>query len=264
MRGGSQPHLIGCSDGHYYVVKFPNNPQGIRTLANELLCARLAGLLSLPVPPAAVIAVSNDLIERSTEMYIELERGRMPCEAGFCFGSRYPDPQSAIFDTWPRRRLVDVENMRDFAGMLAFDIWVSNTDFRQVRFARTASKGNYRVTMFDNGDAFCRNEWRFRDKPRLAVHPCTYFYESADGLDAFEPWLSRIEIDMDEGALRTATNGIPSEWYHSDREALNQLLEQLYERRSRVRALISALRASSPRLFPNWTLSVLCSAAATG
>jgi hypothetical protein len=243
---------MGCSDGHYYVVKFTNNPQGIRTLVNELLCARLASSLGLPVPYAAVIAVGDDLIERSPEMYVELERGRTPCKAGPCFGSRYPEPQSVIFDTWPRRRLEDVENIYDFAGMLVFDTWVSNTDFRQVRFARAAPKGNYRVTMFDNGDAFCRNEWRFRDKPRLAVNPCTYFYEGIAGLDAFEPWLSKLEIGIDEAALRGPTDGIPPEWYHYDREALNQLLEQLYQRRTRVRNLILALQASSPGIFANW------------
>jgi hypothetical protein len=26
MRGGAQSHLMRCGDGHYYVVKFQNNP----------------------------------------------------------------------------------------------------------------------------------------------------------------------------------------------------------------------------------------------
>jgi hypothetical protein len=37
MRGGAQSHLMRCDDGGYYVVKFQNNPQGVRILANELL-----------------------------------------------------------------------------------------------------------------------------------------------------------------------------------------------------------------------------------
>jgi hypothetical protein len=40
MRGGAQSHLMRASDGHYYVVKFQNNPQHLRVLANELLVAR--------------------------------------------------------------------------------------------------------------------------------------------------------------------------------------------------------------------------------
>src|SRR5580704_13095757 len=42
MRGGAQSHLMRCSNQAYYVVKFQNNPQGLRILANELLGTRLA------------------------------------------------------------------------------------------------------------------------------------------------------------------------------------------------------------------------------
>ena len=42
MRGGAQSHLMRCDDGHYYVVKFRNNPQHERVLANEFLATRLA------------------------------------------------------------------------------------------------------------------------------------------------------------------------------------------------------------------------------
>ena len=34
MRGGAQAHLMRCSDSFYYVVKFQNNPQHVRILAN--------------------------------------------------------------------------------------------------------------------------------------------------------------------------------------------------------------------------------------
>ena len=42
MRGGAQGHLMRCADGNFYVVKFRNNPQHLRVLANELLGTRLA------------------------------------------------------------------------------------------------------------------------------------------------------------------------------------------------------------------------------
>ena len=50
MRGGAQGHLMRCSDGKFYVVKFRNNPQHLRVLANELLATRLAEGAELPVP----------------------------------------------------------------------------------------------------------------------------------------------------------------------------------------------------------------------
>ena len=45
MRGGAQSHLMRCSNQAHYVVKFQNNPQGLRILANELLGTRLAARL---------------------------------------------------------------------------------------------------------------------------------------------------------------------------------------------------------------------------
>src|ERR1051326_6995146 len=51
MRGGAQSHLMRCSDGHYYVVKFQNNPQHPRVLVNEMLGTELALRLGLPTTP---------------------------------------------------------------------------------------------------------------------------------------------------------------------------------------------------------------------
>ena len=57
MRGGAQGHLMRCSDGHFYVVKFRNNPQHLRVLANEMLATRLAEAAGLPVPATEVVEV---------------------------------------------------------------------------------------------------------------------------------------------------------------------------------------------------------------
>ena len=50
MRGGAQSHLMLASDNNLYVVKFRNNPQHVRVLANELLATRLAEAVGLAVP----------------------------------------------------------------------------------------------------------------------------------------------------------------------------------------------------------------------
>lgn len=250
MRGGTQPHLMGCSDGNYYVVKFPNNPQGARTLANELFCANLAQLLNLPVPPSAVVNVSDDLIQRTRDLSIEMPQGRSVCQAGACFGSQYPNPEAVIFDSWPKRRIHDVVNLTDFAGMIVFDIWTSNIDFRQVRFVK--EDGCWRVIMFDNSLAFRGAEWAFCDKPRLVVNPLLYVYEFIDGMSSFDPWLTQVE-SIEEDELWDATRGIPAQWYGSDAKSLRLLLEQLSNRRMRVRELITLLQTQSPKLFPKWS-----------
>ena len=252
LRGGSQAHLMGCSDEHYYVVKFPGNPQGTRILANELLCAQLAQLLRLPVPIAAFLNVSEELISRSSEMYFECGRGCKPCQPGLCFGSRHPAPGAIFFDSWPRRRIEDLENISDFAGMLVFDLWTANIDFRQVLFLLERPNSRFRVKMFDNGFAFGGKDWTFKDKPRLALNPLLYVYDGIDGMNTFDPWLYKVEYEISQSDLQNAAREIPAEWYESDSESLHRLLTNLYERRTRVRELIWSLRTASPRLFPNW------------
>jgi len=136
MRGGAQSHLMRCSDGYYYVVKFQNNPQHRRILVNELLGTRLARRLGLPTAPVEVVEVGAELIRLTPELCIELPRSRTPCAAGLQFGSRYPgDPrQMTLHDFLPDEKLRDVENLHDFAGMLVFDKWACNTNGRQTVF----------------------------------------------------------------------------------------------------------------------------------
>ena len=50
MRGGAQAHLLEADDGHWYVVKFRNNPQHRRVLVNELLCSAFLDYLKIAAP----------------------------------------------------------------------------------------------------------------------------------------------------------------------------------------------------------------------
>src|SRR3974390_3056465 len=89
MRGGAQSHLMRCADGNYYVVKFLNNPQHTRVLANDWLGTRLAEAIGLPVPATDIIEVDPRLIQHSSELRIELGGQRTMIASGPSFGSRY-------------------------------------------------------------------------------------------------------------------------------------------------------------------------------
>ena len=123
MRGGAQSHLMRCSDGNYYVVKFQNNPQHRRILVNELLGTRLAGRIGLPTAPVSVVEVSEELIRLTPELCIETPRTRIPCVPGLQFGSRYPgDPRHVtLHDFLPDEKLLDVVYLHVFAGLLVID-----------------------------------------------------------------------------------------------------------------------------------------------
>jgi hypothetical protein len=136
MRGGAQSQLMRCSDGYYYVVKFQNNPQHRRVLVNELLGTRLARRLGLPTTPVEIVEVSEELVRLTPDLAIELQRTKIPCQAGQQFGSRYPgNPrQMTLHDFLPDEQLRQVSNLHDFAGMLVFDKWTCNTNGRQTVF----------------------------------------------------------------------------------------------------------------------------------
>ena len=243
-----------CDDDGYYVVKFLDNPQHPRVLANEWLASLLAVRLGLPVPQPAVIEVSEDLIDRSEDLVIQLPRGRRKLSAGVHFGSRYPgDPaKTAVYDFLPDELLGEVENLNDFLGILVFDKWTCNTNGRQVIFYQPHGGSGYRALMIDQGFCFNAGDWDFPDAPLRGLYARARVYESVTGIASFEKWLERLEKGMNERVLDDIASQIPPQWYNFDQDALYQLLERLLARRRRVRDLIVAAKDTYRQPFPNW------------
>ena len=254
MRGGAQSHLMRCDDGSYYVVKFQNNPQGVRILANELLGTRLAARLGLPTAGAEIVEVRQELIDNTEDLVMQLGRGRAPCRAGRHFGSRYPGSpaETVVYDFLPDEMLGDVANLSEFCGMLVFDKWTCNTDGRQAIFFRPPVAERYCAQMVDNGFCFNAGEWNFQDAPLRGIYMRHHVYAGVTGIDSFEPWLSRVESRLSEAAVDEIQSEIPPEWYEDDADALQALLEQLWRRRSLVRELLVSARNSTAQPFPNW------------
>ena len=144
MRGGAQAHLMRCDDDAYYVVKFQNNPQHLRILANEMLATRLAARLGLCVPQVEVIEVRAELIAYTPDLVMQLGLGRKPCSAGKNFGSQFPGHPArlAVYDFLPDEQLRAVRNLQDFLGVLVFDKWTCNTNGRQAIFFRESRDGH--------------------------------------------------------------------------------------------------------------------------
>ena len=260
MRGGAQSHLMRCSDGHYYVVKFQNNPQHPRILVNELLGTKLASRLGLPTAPVAAIQVDRELIELTPDLCIELPRARVPCQAGLQFGSRYPgNPQRlTVHDFLPDPQLREVENLHDFAGMLVFDKWTCNTNGRQTVFFRDADAAaeqgaaRYRTVMIDQGFCFNAGEWNFPDAPLRGLYARNRVYEGVTGQESFGPWLERLEQRVTERVLDEVIGEIPPDWYGDDLDGLWRLAELLHQRRQRVPELLLAAKRTTRQPFPNW------------
>ena len=278
MRGGAQSHLMRCSDGHYYVVKFQNNPQHRRILVNELLGTRLAARLNLPTARVEIIEVNEELIRLTQELAMEMPRSRVPCEPGLQFGSLYPgDPRRvALHDFLPDEQMREVTNLHEFAGMLVFDKWTCNTNGRQTVFVSESFRGvsateqdqaavpressssaqaspwRYRAIMIDQGFCFNAGEWNYPDAPLRGLYARNRVYEGVTGMESFAPWIDRIERQINQRVLAGLLEEIPPAWYEDDYDALTRLVEQLYQRRTRIPELLLAAKNTTRRPFPNW------------
>jgi hypothetical protein len=253
MRGGAQGHLMRCSDGHFYVVKFRNNPQHLRVLANEFLATRLAELVGLPVPTTEVIEVEDWLVRHTPDLSIQLAGNTIPCQAGLQFGSRYvvSPLEGQVFDYLPAEMLDRVRNVETFAGILTVDKWTGNANGRQAAFWRKSRERKYTATFIDQGYCFNAGDWSFPDYPMRGVYASNEVYAAVTGWESFEPWLSLVERMEEEKIWRTAGE-VPPEWYCGEWDELEKLTRTLIERRALVRELILAFRDSMRRPFPLW------------
>jgi hypothetical protein len=254
MRGGAQSQLMLGADGNLWVVKFKNNPQHLRVLANELIATRIAEAVGLSVPKTDVVEVSEWLIENSAEMVVDRGRGvRDRCAAGLQFGSRFVGGlmPGQVVDYLPEPQMDEVRNLAEFAGMLAVDKWTGNCNGRQAVFERRPRERKYRATFIDQGYCFNAGDWTFPDAPLRGVFARNQVYARVRGWESFEPWLSRVE-EFSGDVLWKVAEEIPPEWYGGDVGMMEQLMESLLHRRSRVRELIGQFRESNREPFPLW------------
>ena len=196
MRGGAQGQLMLGADGHAYVVKFRNNPQHMRVLANEFLASRLAVAAGLTAPQTELVEVSSWLVENTPELEIDLGRTRVRCQAGLQFGSRFVGGlmPGQVVDYLPEEQLGEVKNLGEFAGILALDKWTGNANGRQAVFTHKQRERRYRAVFIDFGYCFHAGEWRFEDAPLRGVYYRNEVYREITGWESFEPWLTRLGL----------------------------------------------------------------------
>jgi len=254
MRGGAQSQLMLGSDGKLWVVKFQNNPQHRRVLANELIATRLAAAVGLTVPASDVVEVTDWLVANTKDMVVEMPRGvRERYAPGLQFGSQFVGGlmPGQVVDYLPEQQLDEVRNLREFAGILCIDKWAGNCNGRQAVFERKPRERKYRATFIDQGFCFNAGEWNFPDSPLRGVYQRNRVYAGVTGWESFEPWLSRVE-EMRETTLWGIAELVPPEWYGGNTSVLERLMEQMLKRRSRVRELIASFRDSDRQPFPMW------------
>src|SRR6266566_5452333 len=142
LRGGSQAQLMTADDGHEYVVKFKGNPQTTRVLANEYLAGHLALTIGLSIPEPVIIHVD---VEAINECKIEFQFAgtQVAPTAGLQFGSRLIVDEE-VHEWLPSSWIGNIKNVKEFAGVLAFDKWTGNATVVRSCFTKSVLSGSTR------------------------------------------------------------------------------------------------------------------------
>ena len=132
-----------------------------------------------------------------------------------------------------------------------------NADGRQCVFYRAmvsdsgTRKPGFVARMIDHGFAFNGPNWDFPDAPLQGLYARRLVYEKVRSLDDFQPWLGQV-MNFPEEIVDQAWKRIPADWIEGEEDALDALLEKLFERRRLLPELIAACRQTRVNPFPNW------------
>jgi hypothetical protein len=265
MRGGAQAHLLEADDGHFYVVKFQNNPQHRRILINEVIASEILKHLGISAPESEFVRVSAEFLVAHPEVYIQTGTRRQEIAAGWHFGSRHPGNPStlAIYDFIPDALLHQVANAEQFRAALVFDRWVANADGRQAIFFRAQlrdwlerpgippRKLGFVALMVDHGFAFNGPHWDFPESAVTGLYARRIVYQEVKSIDDFQPWLTRAATCPDV-VFDRALRRVPPEWVEGDSDALQILLEKLIRRQKRLTDIVLDCRQAPGNPFPKW------------
>jgi hypothetical protein len=220
-----------ANDGNLYVVKFQGNPQGTGVLANEMLAAKLAVMLGLPVPTTEIVELPPELSE---ELYFETPYGRQTIRPGLHLGSRLviTSLEGRVYDSLPQGLRPLLRNPDDLVGVQLFDLWTCNRDTRQFLYWKYSKDKKYAVTFIDNGHCFGGPEWSFAP---LMFPQATLVEPSTIG--EWRHWTALIATFPIEEFESVEAGLIPHEW-RCEETQFKGIFEELRIRQAKLVAEI--------------------------
>ncbi len=228
--GGSAAKILGDTEGNQWLVKAPNNPQGIRILANEYVAAALGARIGAFMQPGAVCMVYDEVASAMT-----LPTGVWL--AGAAFGSALADGTKPYLDSMAP----EIRDRDQLLGAIALDTWLSQHDSRQAR-VRDALGGGYDVIPVDFGHCIGPSNWAdlAARPPIISVHDPNGW--STGVTAASVNAISDSIVGVTSGELQAIVSSIPDTWGVSEDERAG-LIAFLVARRS---GAIGALHAFAP------------------
>jgi hypothetical protein len=249
MKGGSQSIFVQANDGKYYVVKMKDNPQGVNTLANELLGSLIAKSVGLPVAEGKGMYLSDSFIDSYPDLWFDLPSGRRRPDKGMHFGSLFvgqPSGESRPTEYISPSRVNLITNRDAFLGMYILDVWANHQDNRQAILRRASDELTQEAFFIDHGHMFGGPEWDFKECPGVAFHLEMAVYSDLWQDEQIASWISHFQTVVPEVLSWFPCIALPR-WYDGD---LDSLMARLTARLASLTELVQADRAKSWQLAP--------------
>ncbi len=140
---------IKADDEKSYIVKFKNNPQGTRILANEFIANSIARLIDIPCPCFSIMNIDKELLS-----YINKINGTN-FEIGNQFASAYVEAKNLPDET------KNAMNSKEWPKIVVFEALMQNIDCRQthVLFYKDKKNKKNKFCVIDHGFAFKYEKW---------------------------------------------------------------------------------------------------------
>ncbi|MGF9770232.1 HipA family kinase [Bacillus albus] len=218
-KGVTRPLLMRTTHD-LYVVKTIDAKEEPKVLINEFVCYKLAKLLGLPIPNAALVRINEAIIASSPELK---DLGVQP---GIHFGSQFVNKSQSSIQPPMLKIMV---NKEDIPAIIIFDHIVYNDD-------RTVNKGNLlfdfkekKLLIIDHSHVFkigaLWDEFQLRRimKEQLCLvkefhgHNYRILLKCVNGHNPFNKILEKIKgLQVED--IEWCLQGIPDEWGLTDGE----------------------------------------------
>lgn len=242
---GGTAHVILCSDGNHYVMKWNTGSRRPKEMVNEYVVSKLAKLLSLPVIPFELIYLNEEFLKNTPAL--------QAYDPGIRYGCQVIE-NSVIFsdkaETPPSKQ--EIINHSILAGMIIFDQWVYNSN-RNVNslLLQPLEQGGYYVHMIHHYRCFPGGyRWNAEtigsQKPEYRIlnqvyRWCFSLLDDDEMLAAFAEGIKSLP----EERIKQVIESIPDEWEVSSEER-EALYDYLIKEKARMPKVASLFRKVIP------------------
>lgn len=242
-RGATLPHWFLVAGVGKCVVKFLENPQGIRALANEIIGFGIADVLGLEHPPVGTVEITaQSLGDTGILEFVnhEIYMGdKFIFKPGLGFYSKWLNPKDEVMGV-DMKSISGVVNPHMMAGVVVLDLLINNKDRKPMNsnLILHRESGRQHLKLIDLGMAFGNAGWEldnFSDpslppltEPLPYSSPPTGLLEVVNPRTDFSEFLAKLQ-KLDSTVLTEIVDRIPDSWGLTDahRAALvNYVLER--------------------------------------